>query len=297
MQKEYRSSFTSRQFMLAEDFEIYYYSDLHLKPVESHMHSYYEFYFPLEGTIHLEIKGKDHLLSMQDIAIIPPGTLHRAYSSDEERPYRRFIFWISKAYAAELTSQSMEYAYLTQMAANHTEYIHHFSENEIIRIHTQILQLLEEIHSNHFARDEFIRLSVRELILLLSRMTFEHDHPDLSVETKDLLSSVMSYIQIHLDEDLSLSMLAGKFFVSKYYLSHLFKDSLGVSVHQYILQKRLNLCAQELINGKEVTRVYHMHGFHDYSSFYRSFRKQYFLSPKEYQNVYLKDPEKYKIIK
>ena len=40
-----RSTFNSRQYMLSEDFEVFYYSDIGFKSVGSHSHDYYEIYF------------------------------------------------------------------------------------------------------------------------------------------------------------------------------------------------------------------------------------------------------------
>ena len=43
----------------------------------------------------------------------------------------------------------------------------------------------------------------------------------------------------HLKENLDLNELSRIFHVSKYHISHVFKDETGISVHQYILKKRL----------------------------------------------------------
>ncbi len=47
----------------------------------------------------------------------------------------------------------------------------------------------------------------------------------------------MDYIEEHLDEELTLEKLAGEFFVSKYYIAHIFKENIGLSIHQYIMKK------------------------------------------------------------
>ena len=45
MKKELESRFVTRQYMLAQDFEVYYYSDSGMAEVRTHSHDYYEFYF------------------------------------------------------------------------------------------------------------------------------------------------------------------------------------------------------------------------------------------------------------
>ena len=51
-----------------------------------------------------------------------------------------------------------------------------------------------------------------------------------------LYQNISQYIEEHLNEDLSLDRLAREFYVSKYHIAHIFKDSIGISVHQYINQ-------------------------------------------------------------
>ena len=56
MKKNLQTAFSTRQYMLSRDFEIYYYSTRHLNRVENHAHTYYEFYFFLEGDVTMIIE-------------------------------------------------------------------------------------------------------------------------------------------------------------------------------------------------------------------------------------------------
>lgn len=50
MKKELESRFVTRQYMLAQDFELYFYSDSGMAEVRTHSHDYYEFFFSWKGT-------------------------------------------------------------------------------------------------------------------------------------------------------------------------------------------------------------------------------------------------------
>ena len=289
MKQRFRSAFQTRQYMLSKDYELYYYSDTHFHTVDVHSHDYYEFYFPMEGDIEMEIRGKRYPMTPSNVILIPPGVAHRAIVHSAAS-YRRFVFWVSKPYVEKLMAESIEYGYILQRAVRGEQYIYSFSGDAMIEMHQLLLRILEEIHSSSYARDSYIAVLIQQLLLDINRGAYAETHVDTSERETDLLERLLAYVDAHLDEDLSLDQIAEDLYVSKYYVSHVVKQQLGLSLHQYILQKRLRQCALELAQGKPVTKVYLSHGFQDYSSFFRAFKKLYSLSPKEYQDVYQKDP-------
>ena len=107
---------------------------------------------------------------------------------------------------------------------------------------SKALQLLEEVHGSHFAREAVIEIRVEDLLLLLCRTVYDKVNPSSRKAASRLHEQVMAYIDENLEEDISLDSLAERFFVSKYHISHTFKEHLGISVHQYLLRKRLAAC-------------------------------------------------------
>ena len=54
-----------------------------------------------------------------------------------------------------------------------------------------------------------------------------------------LRARICTYVEEHLSEPLTLEDIAGFFSMNKYYISHIFKESMGISIHQYMIQKRI----------------------------------------------------------
>ena len=283
MKKNLQSAFHTRQYMLSKDFEIYYYSDYYLSKVESHTHNYYEFYFFLEGNVDMIIEGDVFSMHPGDLVLIPPKIRHHAEIRNQELPYRRLVFWISREYCKRLLELSPDYVYLMQHVEVAGDYV--FS-NDIITFNTiqsKVFALIDEMRSNRFGRDARITLCVNDLILHLNRIVHERNYPRSEKEDKNLYQSLAEYIEKNLEGNLSLEHLAEVFYVSKYHIAHTFKDHTGLSIHQYITKKRLTACREAILGGSEITQAYLMFGFGDYSSFYRAFKKEYGISPREFR--------------
>ena len=280
--KRIRSDFNSRQYMLAEDFELYYYSDVNFQNVGSHSHAYYEVYLFSEGCVDMVIDGKTCSLRAGDMIIMPPQTMHRAIIKNREVPYQRFVFWVSKNYCERLSKESEDYLYLFQYAEKEKEYVYHLNLLDFNGIRGRLSALLEELHTNRFGRDTQIDLSVRDLILTLNRMIYQQKHPMTRRENLSSYQAITEYMSNHLEEDLSLDALSREFYLNKYYIGHLIQENTGVSLHQYILKKRLAACCDAMMEGQTIGACCAKYGFLNYSSFYRAFRKEYAMSPSEF---------------
>ena len=99
---------------------------------------------------------------------------------------------------------------------------------------------------------------------------------------------VIIFIKDNLHRDLSLKNLALFINLSRWRLSHLFKEDMGVSLAQYIKSLRMqgarHLLQSSSLSVKEVmTRV----GLRDRSHFERDFKEVFGLTPAQYKAEYV----------
>lgn len=287
MKKNLETSFLTRQYMLSQDFEIYYYNDNNLSEVALHSHNYYEFYFFLEGDISIQIGEEVYPIQYGDIMLIPPQIPHRPIIHSTSIPYRRFVFWLSHEYFTHLRSLSLDYVYWMEYVEQNKKYIFHNDRITFNSIQAKIIHLIEEMHSDHFGRNAQISLCVNDLVLSVNRLIHNQNNPSKKNPEVPLCQNLISYVESHLDSDLSLDLLSKEFFVSKYHIAHVFKENLGMSIHQYITKKRLILCREAILGNMSITQAYQTFGFGDYSSFYRAFKKEYGISPKDFRDMQL----------
>lgn len=294
MKKKLQTAFQSRQYMLSRDFELYYYDDRSLSKVEAHSHDYYEFYFFVEGDVSMQVGRSIYPVRYGDAMLIPPNVPHRAIIHNQNVPYRRFVFWISKEFCETLRQISPYYIYVIDHVKKDKHYFCHLDQIAFNSLQSKMMRLLEEMQSDRYGKEIQITLYVDDFILNINRLVHDMLEPKEKVSDASLYTNLMDYIEEHLDEELSLERLADEFYVSKYHIAHVFKDNIGLSIHQYITKKRLSKC-QEAIRAKmNITEIYHTYGFGDYSSFYRAFKKEYGISPKEFRDIQVDIlPDKY----
>ena len=151
-----------------------------------------------------------------------------------------------------------------------------------------------DIHPSHILKQAFSlsnRIDAVNTIALAEQMPYEicrkycllvknYSRPEHSKLTKD----IVAYIQLHLDEELSLKTLAAHFNKNASALSGAFSKEMGMTLTNFIQQTRINE-AIRLFNTTHmsVSEVSTAVGYQDFSYFSKIFKKITGLSPKDYR--------------
>ena len=118
-------------------------------------------------------------------------------------------------------------------------------------------------------RQAFVKVLLAEIIILLSASAGER----MQHTEEELGARVIRYLNSHIEHNINLDKLAKRFFVSKYYLCRAFKKHNGISIHGYIIQKRIAYAKQLIESGETASGAAYKVGFGDYSAFYRAYVK------------------------
>ncbi|MEC1262585.1 AraC family transcriptional regulator [Bacillus swezeyi] len=86
-------------------------------------------------------------------------------------------------------------------------------------------------------------------------------------------NNLMDYIEAHLTEEISgkdISKIVG---ISDYHFKRMFSYMAGMSLNDYIKNRRLSVANVELIKGARVTDISYEYGFQSIEGFSRAFRE------------------------
>ncbi len=100
------------------------------------------------------------------------------------------------------------------------------------------------------------------------------------------LSQAIEYMNDHLSENLSLASIAAELHMSQYYFCRLFKQSTGMTPHQYLIQQRIER-AKQLLKLPEltITQIAQDCGFAHQSHFAKYFRLRTGASPQQFRRM------------
>jgi len=284
-QNETTQRFNTRQHMVSPTMEIYHYRDSYLNEVALHHHDFYEIYYFLNGNVNYIIEGRTYRLSPGDLLLISPLELHQPVFLPEKRAYERIVLWMNRQYIEQLSAAGVSLTRCFDVSApNHTNLLR-LNAQQRQRAIELLSRLLDESKGTGYGCELMMHGLLMEFLVEVNRISVSSaDHPAPDSRSAPLVAEVLDYINEHYHEPLTLDNLASHFFVSKYHLLHEFNRHVGTSVYHYIIQRRLIIARQMLADGLAPTDVYQQCGFGDYANFYRAFKTEYRMSPKEYLN-------------
>ena len=258
-----------------------YYVNVQTRSSIAHSHPYFEFILVRRGICEYLSGGKRFLLHPDEMLLISPGTVHTMICPSDSSSYERLILQVDAEFMVQVLNDCM-----LQERTNRFPSLYILRAEDVCR--WGLRELLERINATASVtdsglRDQLYRCQIGELMLTIEHVagTSQSVAPNAS---SALISGVTAYIlERFRDPELNVASIAQQFYVSREHLSRSFKSYTNESIRHYITDLRMQEFRYGLVTGKSVLDACLASGFSDYSSFVKSFRNLYGITPTEYR--------------
>lgn len=248
-----------------------------------HHHREIELCILLDGQFCVTIQGTQLLLNPGDIWIINPWASHETRSIPSNKPILAVELQISPAFFSEYFPQ-MERIEFTHWVLNHT-YIDADTYEKIATLFMKTAQIYfkKEVRYELKCAGQ-INLLFDELIEILPHRTLTEKELLTEVHRATLIRKISSYIEQNYTRKLLLSEIAKNMEYSMSYLSHFFKECIGIPFQEYLLMLRCEKARQMLLTTElPLLDISESCGFSDPKYFNKGFVALYGCTPKEYR--------------
>ena len=281
-QQEYSSFYQDQEMTCryAETHQDVSFSD---SRINLHSHDFYEFLFCHSASdVEYLVGAERYRLQKGDVVLIPPGVSHRPLLPEHmAEPYRRDVLWIHPDLIDQLEllvspqeRMNAQESRLLRTAGTRWEFL-----GELFR------HGVREFEGQEPGWEEIVLGNTLQILVYLRRAVRDRTAAPLKAEKPELLDQVLAYIEEHLSEKITLEDIAKHFWVSQSTISQTFRNKLGVSFYRCVTQRRLIAAKNLIIEGTPLESVGRKVGFSDYSSFYRAFKQEFGISPRQYRKM------------
>jgi len=230
-----------------------------------HMHPYCELLLMIEGDVDFHIGGDQYHLQPYDLLLIPKETYHYLHLCSITR-YENYVI---DFYDTLLPPGKPEKLFQPSAVFNIGE------DEELLRLFGRF----DAYHSTYDHRDfcSCAECLVREI---LTYCCYAPRLPAAVMKPRStLIRNILRYVDEHLQESLDADILADHLNISRSHIQNVFSEDMQIGLKQYITQKKILAAHNDLTRGLSATGAAEKYRFHDYSTFFRLYKKTFGRAP------------------
>ena len=229
-------------------------------------HTFHEIIYFMDGDARFISENMQIPLKPNTLIIIPTETYHQFLINGSQDDYHRCVFHFANIpELSELINESMNTTLLIEMNQNFRFLFEH------------MIVLADQERSNTV--NSIVMQSVLSLILNeIAAKNYVHIE---KIVPETISDRCTTYITNHITEPISVENIAKELNISVSHLAHSFKKQMNISIHQYILKKKLVIAHHKILDGTPATQAAIECGFNDYSGFYKQFKKMFNKTPSD----------------
>ena len=246
----------------------------------------FRLFYLFKGGITFELEKVRHRLEGGDVILIPPGTAYKlVYDTPREIGYYliNFDFLFDSLYRPARTPAPREEFEEDRIFSK--ECIPPYDEVFVLRGCRAIERVLDEMEESGITDgggQAVLGSALMKSVLMKIVLKSKADEG----EAAGLIRAVKEYIEKNSTRRLTNREVAGHFGYHPYYLSHVFAEAEGKTLHQYINEMRVKAAKERLcLTEQPIAVIAEELGFADCPYFSYFFKKATGMTPKEYREL------------
>lgn len=254
------------------------------KAMAMHIHDCYEIYYSISGGKQFLINNKLYPIEPGDIFLINQYESHYLTQIDQT-VHERIVISVYPEFIQKLSTPDtdLNFCFKYRPAAfSHRIQLNSEQQKRFLYFINKLLT------TNDYGSDLIEKSVFMELFVMLNSICLAKEEKpvaDVSVTYHSQVDEILSFINNHINQPISLTDLSTTFFISESYICRIFKATTGTTINKYIIARRIAIAKSFLAEGISVTEVCDRCGFNDYSNFLKSFTKSVGISPKKYAQL------------
>jgi len=224
-----------------------------------HWHDSYTIVLVEKGAMKYVYRDGEVIAGAGQVLVINPFTSHCNFPV-EECVYK--VFFLPVGYISEDAWFARQFQ---REGANDSTFF-----NTLLRLFDQLKAVEDK---------ETCTIIAAELSRLLMHNFAFHDKP---VAVDKRIVPAIAFVQQHFDKKLTIERIAATCHLSRFHFQRLFKESTGLTVHEYIQQLRTEYGKELLRRGVQITDTSIEAGYFDQSHFHKAFKRMWVSNPSRF---------------
>jgi YesN/AraC family two-component response regulator len=251
-----------------------------------HLHNNFELYLFLQGDANCIVEQSKYHLERGTLLMFTNQEIHKTASLSSKTYDRVLINFQPQVVEKFSTKHTNLLSCFLHRKKGHNNAIL-LSKKQLDIYLALATKLIDSTSSNEYGKEVLSLTYLVQILIFLNKLYKQDEILLEQYPLSEKLQNVLSFIEEHLTEDLSLDSIANHFSINKSYLGRLFKKEVGSTIYNFILLKRVSLAKQLLAEGRNVSEACSLSGFNDYCNFIRTFKQITGYSPTKYHKLNL----------
>lgn len=243
----------------------------------------------MRGRGNIRVEGQFYQIEAGDIILLNPNELH-VCTIDGDIPHERIALYINASILDSFGCGQHTFFDAFYERKNGCRNLISAEDVNKYDVGNQLRKILALTAENTTESTVLAICAIIQLLAILNQILANQNPESFEFSSGDKrINEVIRYLNQNYTKQLSIEMIAENFHFSRYHLCRVFKEYVGTTIWEYLIYRRLIVFNQLVCQNYSLEEASYRVGFHNYSNFYRLYKKYIGITPTQYKHKVLQE--------